>query len=375
MKSAILIIDSPVKNLDLYYTSSFYCMDPFVYLEINGEKIGFLPSTEIEKAKIKSSLTKFYNLSYELLKIDNEKKYPMLKSSLVIDILNANEIKEIIVPYSMSVVEATNLVNNGFTISTIDEPFFKERITKNERELSFIRENSKSNVEVMNEIKNILAASTIENDNTLKYDGEILSVERLQRIIFHLFLERDLTADSMITAVGNDGVFPHEEGKGLVYANTSIIVDIYPKNIRNHYYTDMTRTFCKGHASDDLKKIYQTVYDAQRFAMDKVYANEDGKIIHEFVEAFFYNKGYKTKTIDGILQGFFHGTGHGLGLECHEAPKISIYGTKLPKNSVVSVEPGLYYIGLGAVRIEDLVIVRDSGIENLTNYEKKLEIE
>jgi len=283
MKSAILIIDSPVRNLDLYYASSFYCMDPFVYLEINGEKIGFLPSTEIEKAKIKSSLTKFYNLSYELLKIDNEKKYPMLKSSLVIDILNENEIKEIIVPYSMSVVEATNLANNGFNISTIDEPFFKERVTKNEIELSYIRENSKSNIEVMDEIKNILATSTIENNNTLKYDGEILSVEKLQRMILHLFLERDLTTDSLITAVGDDGVFPHEEGKGLIYANTSIIVDIYPKNIKNHYYTDMTRTFCKGHASNDLKKIYQTVYDAQRFAMDKIYANEDGKIIHEFV--------------------------------------------------------------------------------------------
>ncbi len=375
MKNAILIIDSPTRNLDLYYASSFYCLDPFVYLELNGEKIGFMPSTEIEKAKKKSAMTKFYNLSYELLKIDSEKKYPVIKSSLVIDLLHQNGIKEIIVPYSMSVMEAENLRNNGFTLTVVDEPFFKERVEKTSEELGFIRENSKKNVEVMDSVKNILGESTIENDGTLKYDGELLTAERLQRIILHLFLDRDLTTDSLITAVGDDGVFPHEEGHGPIYANTSIIVDIYPKSIKNHYYTDMTRTFCKGKASDSLKKIYQTVLDAQKFAMDKVYANEDGKIIHEFVEAFFYNKGYKTRTIDGILQGFFHGTGHGLGLECHEAPKISTYGTKLPKNSVVSVEPGLYYIGLGAVRIEDLVVVKESGIENLTNYEKRLEIE
>ena len=108
---------------------------------------------------------------------------------------------------------------------------------------------------------------------------------------------------------------------------------------------------------------------------DKISSRANGKQIHQFVIDFFTSCGYRSGVINGVLQGFFHGTGHGLGLECHESPYISMFGKELPENSVVSNEPGLYYLGIGGVRIEDLLLVTKNGAENLTNYEKILELE
>ena len=77
---------------------------------------------------------------------------------------------------------------------------------------------------------------------------------------------------------------------------------------------------------------------------------------------------------NGYMQGYFHGTGHGLGLEIHEAPRIGPRGDVLESGHVVTMEPGLYYRGLGGVRIEDTVVVCQGGCENLCSLPKVLEV-
>jgi Xaa-Pro aminopeptidase len=84
--------------------------------------------------------------------------------------------------------------------------------------------------------------------------------------------------------------------------------------------------------------------------------------------------GFQTGELNGRMQGFFHGTGHGLGLDIHELPRISKLPTTLRSGNVVTVEPGLYYLGIGGVRIEDVVVVTETGHANLTKYPKVLEV-
>jgi len=227
----------------------------------------------------------------------------------------------------------------------------------------------------MDSVYRLLAESKIGNDKKLEWNNISLTSEYIQNYILKQFIDLELSAENVIVSLGDQCVDPHEYGHGFIYAGTSIVVDIYPKSRINFYYSDMTRTFCKGRAGDDLKKLYNTVYEAQRFALDKVHARQDGKSIHNFVKTYFEDKGYKTGIIDNVLQGFFHGIGHGLGIDCHELPSISINGTILQENNIVTVEPGLYYRGIGGVRIEDLVLVTSNGYDNLTNYRKELEIE
>ncbi len=370
-----VIIDSSQKNSSLLYASGFYCIDPFVFIDTGFERIGWLPSTEFEKAKKNSNLTEVFNLNYELDELNKKNETPNKKSSLVINWLSKKNIRNIHVPENFPAIELDNLRNNNIKVNIDDEPFYEQRVIKSEKEIEYIRENSKKNVEIMNEVKEILAKSVITNDKKLKYNDSILTSEFLQNYILKSLLNKNMIADNVIVACGDQGCYPHEYGNGELYANTSIIVDIFPKNRTNLYYTDMTRTFCKGKAKDELKLLYNCVNEAQKIGLDNVKSRVDGKIIHLMIQNYFEEKGYKTGIINGVLQGFFHGTGHGIGLDCHELPYISKTGNILEKNSIISVEPGLYYLGKGAVRIEDLVVVKENDIENLTNYEKKLEIE
>lgn len=371
-----LIIDTPEKDSNLLYLSNFFCIDPFVLMIEDGKTVAWLPSTEFEKAKAKSSINIVYNLSEYLDKIDREKKFIQLKSSVVIDYLkNKNRNYLIKVPASFPVIEADNLRNCGFELLVAQEPFIPQRSVKKQTEIDMIRENSLENSQVMNEVKNIIQNSTIDSKNILIYDGRRLTSEYIQSFILKQFLERRLFSQNAIVALGDQGCSPHEYGSGLVYANQSIIVDIYPRSVDNLYFSDMTRTFCKGKASEELKKLYNDVLEIQTALLEKLHARENGKKLHNFVIEFFENKGYKTGVKNGFLQGFFHGTGHGVGLDCHEAPYISKNGSGFEENNLVTVEPGLYYLGVGGVRIEDLVVIKQNGIENLTDFEKILEIE
>lgn len=374
MSQVKLIIDSPQKNSSLIYAAGHYCLDPYIFIEYNDQKIGWLPSTELENAKLKSRLNTVYNLSDDYKKISENKKYPLLRSSVIIDWLKNNDIKEIIVPESFPLIEYENLKDFGFNIDCKKEPFYDNRVIKTDQEINFIKENTKKNEAVMQSVYDILAESEITNDKKLKYKGSVLTSEYLQNFILKSFIDNELTADDVIVSTGNQGCYPHEHGYGELSADKSIIIDIYPRSRKNYYFTDMTRTFCKGKASDELKNIYNAVLEAQKIGFERIHAREDGKKVHEYIIKFFDEKGFKTGIVNGTLQGFIHGTGHGLGLDCHELPYISQNGTLLPDNSIVSVEPGLYYLDIGAVRIEDLVVVKKDGIENLNNFHKTFEI-
>jgi Xaa-Pro aminopeptidase len=375
MKQIRLLIDSPQKNSDLIYSSGYYCLDSIMIIETENDKIGFFPSTELELARKKSKVGEVRNLSVEFLRIKSEKKYPPLKSSIVIEWMKDNGYDTVIVPANFPVIEFANLKNHGFNIAIIDGEFNAGRISKTAVEIEHIRSNCRKNMDVMDDVKKIIASSSVTDEGKLKYQGDILTSEYLQEFILKDFIDRRMTADSVIVAIGDQGCDPHDNGHGEIKAGTSVIVDIYPRSRENLYYTDMTRTFCKGKAGNELKKMYECVHEAQKIVFDKLRSDADGKEIHKNVCEYFDKKGFKSGTINGYLQGFFHGTGHGLGLDCHESPYISMSGERLPENSVVSNEPGLYYLGIGGVRIEDLVLITKNGFENLTNYEKILEIE
>jgi Xaa-Pro aminopeptidase len=121
--------------------------------------------------------------------------------------------------------------------------------------------------------------------------------------------------------------------------------------------------------------MHEAVLRGQERALQLIRGGADGTAIHAEVEAIFAAAGFSTGEVEGRMQGFFHGTGHGVGLEIHEPPRIAKRGAVLQPGMVVTVEPGLYYPAWGAVRIEDLVVVTETGCENLTHFPKFLEID
>ena len=124
-----------------------------------------------------------------------------------------------------------------------------------------------------------------------------------------------------------------------------------------------------------MKKLYDTVFHGQKVALQKVSAGVPTREVHQCVQQYFTQRGYFTGKRNGCMEGFFHGTGHGLGLEIHEAPRMGATSRgKLKAGQVVTVEPGLYYPEIGGVRLEDVALVTSNGAKNLTRFEKVLEI-
>ncbi|MBD8070413.1 M24 family metallopeptidase [Bacillus sp. PS06] len=131
------------------------------------------------------------------------------------------------------------------------------------------------------------------------------------------------------------------------------------------YCSDITRTFAVGTPSDELKKIYDVVLEAQLRGMAGIKPGLSGK------EADALTRDYITE--QGYGQYFGHSTGHGLGMEVHEQPGLSTKSdTVLVPGMVVTVEPGIYIAGLGGVRIEDDTVITDNGNESLTYSSKEL---
>ena len=130
------------------------------------------------------------------------------------------------------------------------------------------------------------------------------------------------------------------------------------------YKTDMTRTVAIGPISQELKRIYQIVLDAQKRALEMI---EPGRVCREVDEA-------ARRVIDPVYPGAFgHSLGHSVGLEIHEAPNFSaICETVLEPGHVMTVEPGVYIEGVGGCRIEDTVILRPGGYVNVITAPKEL---
>ena len=130
------------------------------------------------------------------------------------------------------------------------------------------------------------------------------------------------------------------------------------------YRSDITRTFVVGEASDKARKIYDAVLKANCLAIDAVHAGMTGIDADAVARAFI--------TEAGFGEGFGHGLGHGIGLEVHEPPSLSpLSKDTLETGMVVTVEPGIYFTGFGGVRIEDDVIITDTGCEIITAFPKE----
>jgi Xaa-Pro aminopeptidase len=201
-----------------------------------------------------------------------------------------------------------------------------------------------------------------------------LTSEYLRKVIARELLENSCIAVHTIVACGDQGCDPHNIGSGPIFANKTIIIDIFPKSLISNYCANITRTFVRGKASEKVKRMFDAVIGAQNKAFELIKDGIDGTVIHKQVQKFFRQLGYSTKKYGNKMVGFFHGTGHGIGLEVHEPPRVSKKGMTLRKGNVITVEPGLYYFGVGAVRLEDIVVVEKDGCRNLTRFPKILEI-
>jgi len=247
----------------------------------------------------------------------------------------------------------------------LPDPFLPERLTKGEAEIAELRRAARVTSEAMESARRILLRSQIALDQTLVLEGKPLSSEFLREQIELFCFRNGALAGHTIASGGPQSALPHEEGHGVLRAREPIVIDIFPRLKSSGYWGDMTRTFIKGEPSPPQQRLYDAVLEAHHRSVAGLREGASAGGIHERNVAFFEKEGYPRRDAPEGCTGFIHGTGHGVGLEIHEEPRLAPREGPLAENMVVTVEPGLYYPD-GGVRIEDTVLVRQHDGEKLT---------
>jgi len=372
-----LLYADTARSADQLYFGRFPVPDPFISFAAGGKKVAVVSALEFGRAKKASSFDRVLPLEPWLKKARAE--FPGTKplagpAEVIALIARAHRLRGFRVPADFPAGLLDRLRALGLKVSVATGAFFPEREIKTAAEAAAIREGNRCSALGFAAAERVLRASKIQG-RRLFYRGQPLTSERLKIAIEIACLEGGAVSRDTIAAGGDQACDPHEGGHGPLRAHELIIVDIFPRVSATGYHGDMTRTFLKGRASDAQHALVAAVRDAQLAALSRIRTGANGRDIHAACVELFNQRGYVTKTTSSGSVGFFHGTGHGLGLEVHEPPRMSgSVDYLLKKDSVVTVEPGLYYPGLGGCRIEDVVQVTDRKPRMLSSYHYKWEI-
>ncbi len=367
-QEARLIIAAGEASPDLYFRTRFLTPDPYTYLEIRSEKIMLVNDLEIDRARKESTADRVLPARDWEKKLSASGKSPS-SVNIVSAFLEERKIRNILVPFDFPLGYADGLRKNGFDVAANIGPFFPERAFKSPEEAKMIRTVQIGVEEALGEVVRILKESTIR-DGFIHYGGKVLTSEAVKSILKKEMIGKSLLGEHTIVAGGEQACDPHMEGEGPLPAHLPIVFDIFPHHESTRYFSDMTRTLFKGPVKKVHRDLYEAVLEAQKKAISLARPEIESRELHQAVVDTFETLGYQTGEKNGRMEGFFHGTGHGVGLEIHEAPRVGKTGELLKPGHVITVEPGLYYPGIGGVRIEDMLFITGTGFENLTTFPK-----
>jgi len=366
----VLMVGATDSFPSIEYASGFRAPDPVVFLKFGEENFLVVPQMEFGRAsRTEKAITVF---TPETLGLEGAARGKLGEWAL--KLLKNLGIKTVMVPSLFPHGVAKYLEKRGICVIIARYDLFPERSVKSSDELHKIRESQQAAVIAMRAAIAFITASEIDSAGCLKSRGKVVTSEYVREIISRILFEHNCMPKDLIVAGGSQAADPHETGSGPLYAGETIVIDIFPKNMTHGYWGDLTRTVVKGVASPFIKKIYHAVKAAQLVGLSRVKAGINGSTVHRSVVDEFRRRNLLGNPSDDRSTGFIHSTGHGVGLSIHEAPSVSTAEGRLKSGNVITIEPGLYYPGIGGVRIEDTIVVTHSGWRYLVPCEKKFEI-
>jgi Xaa-Pro aminopeptidase len=371
MNDTLLMVADSERDADMLYATGLFVPDPFIYLRAAGRPVLVMSDLEIDRAP-HCRVVPLSRYQRELR--DRGVLRPGLAHVIRL-VLREHRVRRVTVPAQFPIGLTRDLEGLGIRVRPCRGSVYPEREIKSAAEVRKISAALMMAEVGMAEAMQALRAAKIGRDRRLIYHNLPLTSEKLRAIIDCAILQANGQPANTIVAGGRQACDPHERGYGPLRAHEPIIIDIFPHSQKTGYFGDITRTVVRGRASEAARKLYDTVWQAQKIAFKKVRAGTPTGNVHRAVQEFFTQQGYRTGRRNGRMEGFFHGTGHGLGLEIHESPRLGPTSSgRLRAGHVVTVEPGLYYPEFGGVRLEDVVLVTQNGARNLTRFEKALEL-
>jgi Xaa-Pro aminopeptidase len=268
-------------------------------------------------------------------------------------------------------LQLAQLAHNGHECVSHACTFKARRRSKTKDEVAGIRRTQRAAEESMAAARDLLRRASVDG-RTLTVDGEALRSERIKRAIEHVFSEHDCSSDELVVAHGPPSAIGHHMGEGPILTGEPVVIDLWPRDRRTGRYADMTRTFVVGDPPDEIVEWHRLVLEALERCVAAIGPGVMDEEIDRIAAELFQEHGQPTMRTKRsgvpLEEGFYHGLCHGVGLEVHEAPTMSMIGKDELVVGDVTVEPGLYRRDIGGVRLEDLVLVTEDGHENLTSF-------
>ena len=368
----VLIYGDTLRSPELRHEVAVPIPDPFLYAERNGRRVVAIHSLEVPRVRgIGLDVLSWDDLGWEEL-LDQGISRDELYLHVAERACRSLEVVSAVVPPGFPVELADHLRGAGLELTVDREAFTRRRRVKNEAELAGIRRAQRAAEAAMDVARGLLRSADASGD-VLTLDGEPLTCERVKQEIGEVFTAHDTAADELIVSHGAQSAIGHDMGSGPISPGEPIVIDLWPKDRETGCHADMTRTYCVGEPPEELVEYHGLVKRALDEAIAGVRGGAAGHELYRATCELFQEHGYKTlltKDLGETLEeGFFHGLGHGVGLEVHEDPGMGLApASPLVAGDVVTVEPGLYRPGFGGCRLEDLVLVTEDGCENLTDY-------
>jgi Xaa-Pro aminopeptidase len=369
----VLIFADSVDSPEMRHEVPVLVPDPFLYAEKDGKRYAASTSFEVERiAEVGIEAHAWEDFGYDELLEQGLPREQITWLHINLNACREFGIEDALVPRTFPAYVADHLRAKGITLRP-DYGFFADRRrVKTEAEIAGIRRAQKSAEAGMGAAREILARAERSN-GTLTVDGEPLTSELLKGAIRRAFTDHGMSSDDFIVSHGAQTAVGHDLGSGPISPDEPVVIDLWPKDPESGCYADMTRTYVVGTAPDELVEYHRLVKEALDRSLEATKAGVPGVELFKLVCELFEEHGQKTvlsKAPGEVLEnGFFHGLGHGVGLQVHEAPNLGRGGTaELVPGDVVTLEPGLYRQGFGGCRLEDLVLVTENGAENLTDF-------
>lgn len=370
----IVLIAGGHDDADFMYASGF-AVESALYIRFGeGDDVLVASPLEIDRARMESKASK--KLGFEEAGYVDQGPFVSF-ARLAGKLLRERAMEAARVSPRLQAGYLEDLRAAGLEIEVDRGLFRAERRHKSAEEARFIEASQRAAEAAVVEVVSQLAQADIR-DGILWLEESPLTSERLYARASLLLGEKGFTCPDMIIAGSPECAMPHFRGEGPIRAGAPVIIDIFPSSRATHYHGDLTRTVVVGEIPDEVRRMHEAVLQALDAGIESIRAGASGRDVHHSVCQVLVDRGYGTSTkgfegTSGVAR-MIHSTGHGVGLEVHEDPLLrGPDENTLVEGDAVTVEPGLYLLGLGGVRVEDTGMVTKDGFKNFTTLTRSLD--
>jgi Xaa-Pro aminopeptidase len=374
----VLIYADSLRSPEMRHEVPLAIPDPFLYAEREG--VRHVVASSFELGRVNEVAPEVQVLPLEEFGLDELYAQGLSRDEIELEvILRATRrfgIEQASVPGTFPLEVADHLRANGVEVKADREQFVRRRRVKNDAELAGIRRAQLAAEAAMDAARELMRSADRQN-GSLVVDDEPLTCERLKLAVEQAFTANGAFADEFIVSHGPQTAVGHDMGSGPIAPDEPVCLDLFPRDRESGCFADMTRVYVVGTPSDELREYHRLCREALDRSVEAVKPGIAGSELHRISCEVFEEHGYPTlrskKPGEVLRDGFYHSLGHGVGLEVHEEPTLGRAPGELVAGDVIAMEPGLYRNGYGGCRLEDLVLVTESGPEVLTDYPYDLE--